>query len=308
MNVSECDVQLCSGNYKQCNYVPWEITLIFFNCVSAFVNCVHLIILSNIRSLRGKAYLVVLQHIAVADIVASIASCLRIACTIHNKATESRGFSAFISMIDFTLIVRYYILAAACTERAKALSNALRYDSSPLVSHMSMWLALIWVFCALVAVIRDVLFYDRLCVNRVTGPGNLNELEPSLMTAVEIIIPSVVTIVSLCKVAYEMTKMSGRSTNIQEQEIFAAAKYVKIITAVFFLCFIPTLMVFIGLYAGFFSAHFTSLAVFGHSIYGILNTAIYGWMTKPYRKQFRNLVSCCFIKKKDSAAQGALRS
>lgn len=294
MNASECDVQLCERNYEECNQMSWEVALISLNCLSAFVNSVHLFVLTQIQSLRGRAYLVVLQHIAIADIVSSVATCLRIACVVHIKATESRTFSAFVSVIDFTLVVKYYILAAACVERAKALSSALTYTTSPLINHISTSMALIWVYCFLIAIIRDVLFYDRLCINRVTGPGNLNAFEPSLMTTIEISIPGLITIIALIKVFREMTKMSYRSTSLPDQEIYAAAKYVGIITLVFFVCFTPTLMVFIGLYSGFHNVHFTSIAVLGHTIYGLMNTAIYGWLTRPYRKQLRTLVSYYF--------------
>lgn len=249
------------------------------------------------KSIRGTAYLTILQFMAAADIAAAVSFIPRIPCAVREYTTTNRVVAAIIlTPNDILLMSKYVTIMAGCLERAIALSNPFRYSHHWMIVHMKKFLSFLWLVIAVITVIRDVVFFRGICIEGPFGPVNAQLPEPSALTIIPMHASAVVTIVALVKVFCELCKMKRRiNVSQQEKDIANAAKVMSIITVTFLLFLLSTIvnvlvMKTFKLEYNYSMVAFTNFNAAGLALYGIVNTIIYGFLTEGYR----NAVRRCF--------------
>lgn len=208
-------------------------------------------------------------------------------------SSQKKYVLCILSITDFTMVVKYFIVLSTCIERLIALTFPFRYQNLLIINYINAILICQWIICLIWSIIRDVVFLDEICIEEVFGPLNIVSQGPGTMTFMLCSSVSVITAIALVKVFIELCKMRSRSvTNDQEREVIAATNYVVVTTVLFLICLVslatiaPLVEDLTG-HSTFIIAAYVILAA--HSSYGLMNTLVYAVISKSYRVTFRNI-------------------
>lgn len=283
--VDSSELALCRADDSMFNPPGWEVIFLMLNITSIIINSLHLVIISQIRSLTGTAYLRLLQFLAAADIFEGFMSSIRVSNVFRNVLRINRPLSACVTTLGSVLTLRYHFMMSAIVERAIAVCRPLQHRNHLFIRKLPVWLTCQTFFIISTSALMDVLYYKDICINTYYGPNDMNKPCPQGVMFSLRIIPSVVIIIGITKILYELQKTSGLSITNRQRERVAATKTIMILCVMIMFCLIPAL-VGILLRTNMAVKHsITSpMSLLGFFVYGIANTVVYGWRNKKYRR------------------------
>lgn len=286
-NLDYCPQLSLSDNNYIANY-----SLIAVNIFCLLVNCFHVLVLSQLKVLNRDSYRSVLYHISIADMCNSVAMSVRIFVKDYRVFTEQPvEFTIFYDVVlDSAVFLRYNILAGASVERFIAVCRPLSYGSSWYINNIHNSLAVFWFYTFAAVTARSIIFWDKYCISGFLGPTNILSFWPTIMAACSAGPPLLITLMMMVLVCVEIAKMSRRSNTDQEKVIYSAAKYLIIIIIMFYVFLLVPILNYILAMTDtfFFGVGYMEYSLY--SVYGILNTVIYGWMHVNYRGVIRQFM------------------
>lgn len=279
---------ICEGFHGTCTYREYEYTIICFSVLAVIINIFHLIVLNRMDNIRGTAYLSVLQVISMFDIFSAFAYIVKMSCYIHISLSYTPKWTGILKNIlsDSVILSRYSILALACGERYIAVCKTFQYKTSSYTKRLKLWSVLVYLTVLGIMTSREVLSMDDMCVHPVIGVIAISDISTTLYL-ITILVPAAIATVLLMLVFKELRKMKKQSLTMNLNQLDRATKYIAIICAAFYVCFLPKVAAYF--IKSFFKSDtvVTAMIVNGAgTVYGILNTLVYGWKNKQYRRQF----------------------
>ena len=304
-NTSKDFVQLCRPDDTLCSSLAIEVTLVGLNLLSVVINSLHLFILSKIRSLQGTPYLCLLQFIASIDVADGVVCALRASCFPRKVLQSSRPLSTVITVFASLLTVKYYMVLSIAIERFIALVFPLKYQWNLFIRKISLWLCLQIAAVMLEGVWHNLLQYGSICINTHYGPSDVSTNWTLKITMAMRIIPSFVIFILMTKVVLELSKMKRKALSNQEKEVVNATKFVMIICGMVISCLIPPFMSLYLIWSESTSHQLIdTISLVSFTLCSIMNSVIYGWRTKTYRKVVADFLRCHYrIQHKDVSSR-----
>ena len=284
---------LCYPESGACLPIAVEWTIILINIITAVVNVLHLFILSKITRLRATAYGDILKMLAVTDVYFAIPTTLQTTCALRAVITYHKRVGLFLQVLTRTSVyIRLFTLSLASLERLLAIYRPFRHGNSNFVRYIWLWFILCWVASSIVAW-RDLYstnYYT--CMDTVLGISNCTNFRSSRRCVVAVITLSIISTTFLVLVRIQLCKMNRVAAHRQQapKDLKKAAFYILTIVLIFYLCF--TTFIIDGLLLWWFRKSINNLRVFAlllNSIYGLLNTFVYGWISPAYQRKARQL-------------------
>lgn len=268
--------------------------LVTVNLLSIWINIFHLIVLSKIPALKGTAYYHILVHFSLADIFNAISVACRMAL---NKENLFQNFSftsiaIYDVLMDTMQLGRHFIAAVSSLERYYALCKPFNYDSSHYTTKLHLWLPMSWILVFGLFALRDSALHDGICYSQMLGPTNLLG-KGAIITLGFMIILGGVTAVLLLRVGVEMYRMRRRTASTKEMEVKNATVYLIVNIVTFYVCLLPQIANYVVVLFGIQSLLNVYLCNYlPCSVYGIVDSFVYGWMTSAYRRRIRLMLGC----------------
>lgn len=301
-------IPLCNKQTSICLPPSIEWTIIATNVFSLILNVLHMAILCQIKALRGKAYFAILQATSAADVLYALRTFSQVLCQgrMFMQRWVPAGFwSSFFN--STTTYIRLVTLGIACMDRFLAMYRPFNHRSSLFVRHIWVWLAISWVFAGVLLPFRDV-FTDQnaICMDIALAANHCIARPDKATCASFMYLQTTFLTVSLTFVLIQIYRIRQRlpsyprSTH-RHKETTIAAVYVILMVFVYFLCYsLHIVDATIALVTGSTDNHIRIPGVIINSFYGILNTLIYGWITKAYQREvvkvLRSLkLKCCCL-------------
>ena len=278
------------SNVLECSN-PLELFTTVVNVIALVINCLHLWIISRLRTLKGTPYRCVLINLALADIVHNVYMATFYSCYKFFIINFSRGEPELRIPITMAMFIRNYIsfhvFALASMEKYLAICKPFSYKSSVIVRRLSVNFFIVWLY--VVSPSTGFAIVEALDLI----PWMTNVRMTVLRTSVLAIAPSLLSGTLLIKVYQELRRMRIRSQNSsKDSDKTKAAMHLIIIFTLEVIVFLLNSICVIVM-------HSTGVVVickiwnaFIKAPYTILNAVIYGWRTRSYRQYVRELISC----------------
>ena len=287
---------LCQPESTICLSPSIEWTIISVNIISGLVNILHFVVLSKIPQLKATAYGAILKALCITDLYFVIPTILQTNCSLRNIVTYHFRLGIFFQVLTgWVVYLRPLMLAFASCERFLALYRPFLHETSKFVQHVWLWL----IFCllgALTFAVRDIMMGKEFaCVDTVVGVNSCTNNSASQRCAISVALPSAIMTTFLMLVLVQIRKMNRvQVTGNQNKDLRKAALYVLAMVFVYYFCFSVTIVDKVVLWS--IDRSLTNLRLIGlllNSLYGILNTIVYGWITPSYRRLTIQLCTSC---------------
>ena len=295
-------VPLCNNKTTLClpSHVQW--TIVSINCFSIILNIFHMVILSRIKSLRGKAYYAILQATSTADILYGVRTLGQTMCLgrqLMQRWNPAAIWSSYFG--SCTTYVRLLTLSIACIDRFLAMYRPFKHKTSLFVRFIWLWISLTWIVGGVIMPCRDVFTdFHAMCMDIALAANHCiaRKIDKSVCIGVYYI-HSLVLTVTLSLVLKQIYNLNKRLPSYPPETLHRqrgtkmAAIYVILIVIVYFLCYSLFIIDWsIMLAKGGTENRLRVLGVVTNSCFGILNTLIYGWITKAYQRQVAGIFPC----------------
>jgi len=232
-----------------CGYNDWSKAIVGISGVTILVNIINIIVLSSIKKLRGTKYFWTLMNIGSSDVFASLIFIVHMECSLKNlilKHDEELLNYLLVGLAVphvMSMSLRLSVLALANYELYVAICTPFKYEINKIVQRLAVGYVFIWIVSFVTSVIIKSFNFGQLCITNL----GLTYSNPSpLATAAQIpflIIPAVITIVTLSKVGVELKRMSRRAIQpAEDEELKKAGKYVLVTSILFYLTFFPPII------------------------------------------------------------------
>ena len=268
-------------------YNDLGIGITTLNAISLLVNICHLLILARMAALKGRPYKWILVHICVADIGSALVLIMVYSClegfVYVAMLTAEFPFTGYL--VHLPIYASNWIFLVAGIEQYYSICKPLAYESSTFVSKLSVILILMWVlsFCWLILHLIIVCF----------ATSSLEATTAAhAMLSIAAFIPLALAAVPLIFVVKELMKMRQKALAANQQQSLQAAAYLIIIYVIFMIfSLFDRVTSYIQIVSpGLIKFQAKRLRNVTKSLYGTLNTDIYGFRTKAYRQEMRKLV------------------
>ena len=291
-------VDLCINVRLICGLPIWGELMLVINIVSIIVNILHYATLQVARKTSEEPHVItawqkMLVQFAITDVACGLGGLIR-ACIfrrlVYGKSSAIGAVINFLS--DIGNAVRFYVVALACYDRLIAIRWPFRYSSDILITRVNTICTVVWCCSSVFIILRDALFHDVICIHDIIGVTSLFDNRNAAIMSYSFLLPPALVIIILNVILLvELHKIRGTTTqppNIANK----ATLYTAISSCLFIACLSPG---FLGSVLNSVDLTFEdTLNYIGyllHSIYGILNTVVYGWMNARYRQAFLALVT-----------------
>lgn len=291
-NLTESTLGLCPDEENVCTGKILEYSTLGVNVFSVIVNIFHMLVLSRLQWLKRQAYYYILVHISVIDTASAVVMMFRSSCALNHLALNLPPLvGAVVSgLYDTFGLMRWYVVTFACVERYLAVCQTLRYSSYSLVTHIGKILTFLWIPALAMMLGRDIMFKDTVCIDPSLGVLNFTSMGPGIFSTFNLLVPTIVSFVTMTKTWRALRQMKLGIRKI-DKGTKKSAIYIMTISAVFYICLLPASVYIIMMSFGYYSAKILRIPVtILYSLYGILNTLIYGWSVKSYRRAVSSMI------------------
>ena len=284
-NTTECSSHGLDG--FDC-YSSWGVAIATINAACLVINAVHLLIIATMKPLNGLTHGAIIIHMTVVDIVCSVGitaaySCLPILRVITLMAS---GFRVMGFLVEWPIFTSHWIFLITGIERYYRAHKPFKYETSFFIRHLPTILIGVWIFSfgwllcwfTILAVLKQqpVSVFQAMIMGRFAW-----QYIPLLIAGV------------LLGLAMR-TLMRGRENSTTEDrfQTHQASRYFIIIYTIFIIItlvdvILTSVIVFKPIVMSFSSRRLRNLL---QPVYGVINTIIYGSMSKSYRQRLRKLL------------------
>lgn len=294
-------IALCVNNTATCDAHWAEILRGFVDIPCALLNILHIIVLLKMPSLKETPTLRSLYlNMAVAGGLSGLFTFIRGNCYLMENLYRMPPIaSAMFSVIfDLPAGMKFYIILFASYERYISICKPLYKLSSPIVQHFGRLLFGLWFAVVGFHITVSVLMADKVCFMGNSGPTiifgltNIFTLVAGCMTSALIIVTTTFTILVLAELRRMTKRIRPGMLGNKDREVINATKYVIIIMMSTILCLGP-------LSVAMFLWYFDQKNLVGHMLtviallvvlHGILDTIIFGWMSRCFREEVKNML------------------
>ena len=233
------------------------------------------------KSLKDRPYKLILIHITLGDIGTALTLIPVYACLpILALTYRITGVQLMAFIVSCPLYTTHWIFVVASAEQYYRICRPFQYEASTLVKKLSLILISTWIinFCY-VGLLVVFSWYVETEALHLKSAGEVAAYLSRYM-------PMIVAAVFFTLTIRELRKMRQTEMGDDQMQVYDAAVYVIIIYSIFsasaFLDLILTSIRIAGPAQVSFSPE--RLRNVAKSVYGILNTVIYGFRTKAYRQ------------------------
>ena len=267
-----------------------EIFTLMVNGISFLINCFHLFIISRLETLKGTKYRCVLINIALADIVNTSMTAAMFTCYDFFAMNYGHGEPELripiMIMVLLSNYIGFQVFVAASVEKYLAICKPFSYESSTFVRRLPMGFVLLWLYMFSLGVV--VSFMETLNII----PWMNSSVMAVLQTTVFAIVPNLVSGTLLVKVYRELNNMRSTTQNSAVNEKTSAAMYLIIIFTLEMIVFLLNSICVIVVKCTDELVICKIWYAFIKAPYTMINTVIYGWRTRSYRRCVRRIVTC----------------
>lgn len=286
----------------------WKYFVVGLCLISLVVNIFHILVLRRLPSIRGTAYLFILQQISVADIYAML-SLFSMFCFYHQIYLGKNIIIGvlFATMHEHCGLVRYSVLSAASIERYLTLCHPLgggpeffKQWSQP--QQIKTFSVGSWIAALVFSFAKNYFLRGDICVWAFYGPGNIGSLKASICLLAYTAVWTAIIFFCNVKVLIELKQVRIRNKHqrIRDKLVRRGFLYIVIINIAFYVCLIPVTATII---LSPFEKYVVNVRWFVHVLYmsyGIFNVVTYGWAMKPYRTLVCKILMCTQLSKTES--------
>lgn len=293
-------LEFCPGVDSGCDPVFSHIYLAA-NVPSIVCNIVHLVVLSQIESLRKNRSLFALYlHIGIVDAVSALTNILGAICPL-TQAYHGLPIltGAFVGVLYETPIVFKYVLVCL-SAYDRYIAICYPFKDAFIRRHMNISIVLTWFLLSCLLLGSTPLVMDAVCI-RIDGATITwgSDETFSLIAFVVLTAPLILMITCTVKLAREVKRIHSRekasNITVMSNEVVSAARYVILMISSLVICLIPLCvgMLLWGLRTTFPPHHEYYIYRYLQTSYvichchGIVDTLIYGWITPIYRRTAR---------------------
>lgn len=291
-------IKLCAKSTRNMSSPHGDTILMVLNALSITVNILHIVILTSMQRIKEYPHVKIFINIAFADILTSASFLVRV--SVRDFSIFFQHDPIWVYIYDVTLnfvpLVRCLLLTLATIERYIAVCRPITYHTSIVISRLTMWLTLLWIFGLFLTICRDS-FCD-ICVSEMMGPVVYYDVKFIYFVLGVNLTTNCSSIIFLALVFRELRHMRSRTRTSSNNLIINATKYVGCIFLFFFLGILsPALHVIFSFFLGmtYRGSNYVDMCL--TSSYGIMNAVIYGWIIPAYRGHTKNY--CCGTENKE---------
>ena len=282
-------------------YTRWGFALSLTYGMGLMLNIFHLVVLLKLPSLRRTSNQAVLVHITLSDIAIAVTRMVYYVCFPYffHLSHESTPANHVIgqSILESTNLIGYFVFLFGSVEKFYAFCQPLRYRSSTVVGNLHVCLSLSWIFVLAVTIIEVYIGATLMPSAFLTNMWKLG-----VIIALPFI-PSALSAAMLVKVYREVNSIKVHDTRTaRSTQSKVAAKYFMVIFVLFVAVWILQI---ICVSVRFITANPAYMKIFHltKSAYTVVNTILYGWMSRPYRQYVSEKLGICECKKRSDSDQ-----
>ena len=303
-------IESCTNNVTSGCDSHASAVFVSLNVISIIINLLHILILTTMSELRKRNYFWILLNLTLTDILASVAFSVGVSCMFYQLQmyADSKIASGVILLaMDTTSLSRYFQLTLASLDRFYAVCRPFDYNDSKLLKNIGKLFLLSWIVILSLG-IANIFVSSDMCFSKV-GPflgkqGDTNYMQVVLVFA--IVIPSVATAVLLGKAMNELRAMKKRRNMSEEdREVRSATKYI-IVSCILFYSTVVLTFTFVVINISMniktdVNRVFQWVAVAFHTLYGVGNVIMYGWLNPAYLTTIRSMFNSFHCKVTESS-------
>ena len=274
-------------HYNSC-YTDWGVGIATLSSFSLLINIFHLVIISKMKSLKDRPYKLILIHITLGDICTALTLIPVYACPpILALTYRITGVRLMASIVACPLYTTHWIFVVASMEQYYRICRPFQYETSTFVKKLSLVLMSTWII--------NLCYVGLLVVFGWYVRTEAPHLKSAVQAAAYLsrYVPTIVAAVFFTLTIRELRKMGQTEMADGRRQVYDAAVYVIIIYSIFSAsAFLDLVMASIQI-AGAVQMPFSPqrLRNVAKSVYGILNTVIYGFRTQAYRQYIVSVFS-----------------
>ena len=286
LNITEADGEVVPTCIDEplCLSTELQLAAITVNFASFMINIFHLVMLGNItrRSHRTSSFITSMKAIVGNDIAYSLSSILVLSCNIREITQRSHPLSHLLSpQSSAVTTIRYVFLATSMAERLISL-YLVRFNKA--LKHVH-WLFLGEAALLIISMfVKDFLQSYGVCYVTSKGAVNYHSQIARWVMGAPLATSITVIVISIPILQYQVHQLNKCAITNKQRSITAETRYV-VITGAIFLVLPILLFLRVNVLTPYHSATwFQPLILLSQASYGIINTVIYGFMSKVYRR------------------------
>jgi len=228
------------------------------------------------------------------DILSAIAYVVKVQCFFHIIFAKAPVWCGLLTQTLSNTVThyRYTMLAVGCAERYVAVCHPFQYKGNAFTRHLKLWSCLLVLPILGLFAMREILSRNRVCIHPVVGMITSSLLNDIVFISI-ILVPSFIASGLLLLIFKELRNMKNRRQAQIDEGLESASRYICVIFVAFMVCLIPVAGSFFTKMFSRRPTEYTALFVtLFNSLYGIVNTLVYGWMHKNYRAILFDLLRC----------------
>lgn len=280
-------LEACGHDQDICNRAITVYQAMLLICIP--FNVIHLVVQYSMKDMRCSAYGKILQHMTLADIVASAVAFSQTICEFR-LWLQKCSLPAIIIMTSLACVLsglKYSLLALAMYEKYLAICMAFHYEESFVIRQTHAACVLVSVALLVWWHIFNAINGANICMHEIHGLTLLDS--DNIVAAAVIFVFMVLTCVFvtalLTKLIKELLRMQKRARP-GDVALFQATVYIVMTVIVYFFILAPIFTSFIlKLTMGKELEGLEWVASWLNGLYGYINVVIYGFLISAYRKK-----------------------